>query len=282
MQIKNRRFLWRTFGGLLFLGASLRSVAQPPPAVSADCGSTLQQTPIISALHSYQLENPCKIKARKWLRTAVMPMLMVGAGLASAQVLLPFNQYETQEEIQEHLPLFHTRVDDYLIWAPTVGLAALLVARVPARQARLSRLLGTVAVAGALTGVLVQGLKKTTAHLRPDGVGHNSFPSGHTAQAFVGAAILDCEFRDSAPWVGPAAYTVATSVGVLRMLNNRHWQSDVLVGAGLGLAVGQVVCALADRPARTANTVQVAPLWAPGGQVGLAIGWHLSGNHTPR
>ena len=84
-------------------------------------------------------------------------------------------------------------------------------------------------------GALVTGLKNTTGVLRPDGSTENSFPSGHTAQAFLAASIGHTEFRDKSQWYGVGAYTIATSVAALRMLNNRHWQSDVFAGAGIGI-----------------------------------------------
>lgn len=62
-----------------------------------------------------------------------------------------------------------------------------------------------------------------------------SFPSGHTADAFVAAAILHQEFKKISPWIGISGYAVAATVGVCRMLNNKHWQSDVLTGAGIGI-----------------------------------------------
>ena len=37
------------------------------------------------------------------------------------------------------------------------------------------------------------------------------------------------------PWYSVAGYSIATLTGAMRMLNNRHWISDVLVGAGIGV-----------------------------------------------
>ena len=70
---------------------------------------------------------------------------------------------------------------------------------------------------------------------RPDNSAHNSFPSGHTFTAFVGAEIIRREFGKEYPWLAVAGYTVATLVGLMRIHNNRHWAGDVLAGAGLGI-----------------------------------------------
>jgi len=53
--------------------------------------------------------------------------------------------------------------------------------------------------------------------------------------AFVGAHILFKEYRDVSPWIGAAGYAVATATGVMRILNRRHWLSDVVAGAGVGI-----------------------------------------------
>ena len=62
-----------------------------------------------------------------------------------------------------------------------------------------------------------------------------SFPSGHTATAFMGAEFLRKEYWDVSPWIGVAGYAVAAGTGFFRMYNNRHWLTDVLTGAGIGI-----------------------------------------------
>ena len=39
----------------------------------------------------------------------------------------------------------------------------------------------------------------------------------------------------ASPWYAVGGYAVATFTGVMRVLNNRHWISDVLSGAGIGI-----------------------------------------------
>jgi membrane-associated phospholipid phosphatase len=78
-------------------------------------------------------------------------------------------------------------------------------------------------------------LKKTFHEPRPDGSNKNGFPSGHTATAFSGAEMLSMEYKEDYPWVPYAAYTVASGVGVLRVVHDKHYWSDVIFGAGLGI-----------------------------------------------
>jgi len=84
-------------------------------------------------------------------------------------------------------------------------------------------------------GLSVNYLKGATNKLRPSGANSRSFPSGHTATAFVGAEFMRQEFSESSPWYGYVGYSMATATGALRMMNDQHWLSDVLAGAGVGI-----------------------------------------------
>ena len=93
----------------------------------------------------------------------------------------------------------------------------------------------------------VNGIKYTAKEMRPDGSTANSWPSGHTATAFVGATLLHKEYGlTRSPWWSVAGYGVATATGVMRVLNNRHWISDVMSGAGIGILSGELGYALCD------------------------------------
>ena len=95
------------------------------------------------------------------------------------------------------------------------------------------------AVITTTTAVLTLGstflLKEMTNVMRPDGSNNKSFPSMHTAVAFAGAELLWQEYKDQSVWYGIAGYGIATGSGLLRMYNNKHWFSDVLVGTGVGI-----------------------------------------------
>ena len=51
----------------------------------------------------------------------------------------------------------------------------------------------------------------------------------------MAATMLHKEYGPRSPWYSIAGYSMATVTGVSRMLNNKHWFSDVLVGAGIGI-----------------------------------------------
>ena len=84
-------------------------------------------------------------------------------------------------------------------------------------------------------GTTVYAVKNITKVQRPDGSGSNSFPSGHTATAFAAAEFMRQEYKDASPWYGIAGYAAAMATGILRLYNNKHWVSDVVAGAGVGI-----------------------------------------------
>ena len=82
---------------------------------------------------------------------------------------------------------------------------------------------------------LTRGTKYLVNERRPDG-GKYSFPSGHTANAFLGAHIAYKEFKDSNPWLAYSGYALGLFVAGSRIYNNRHWVADVIAGAGMNKA----------------------------------------------
>ena len=89
----------------------------------------------------------------------------------------------------------------------------------------------------AAMGILNNALKYTVCEMRPDGSRRNSFPSGHSATAFMGAELIRIEYG---PWWGLGAYTAATTVALLRVYNCRHWFNDLLGGAAVGVLSAHV------------------------------------------
>lgn len=108
-----------------------------------------------------------------------------------------------------------------------------------------------LAVAGAASTLIMasatEGLKRATRVTRPDGSDRHSFPSGHTATAFMTATMLTHEYGQRSPWIGVGAYTVATATGLLRVRGHKHWLSDVFTGASIGVLSTEVGYWLADR-----------------------------------
>lgn len=79
--------------------------------------------------------------------------------------------------------------------------------------------------------------KRLFKTLRPDGSDAKSFPSGHAALAFTGAELMRLDYG---PWWGGAYYALAGGTAVERLFADRHWLSDILAGAGLGILSAHV------------------------------------------
>ncbi len=116
-----------------------------------------------------------------------------------------------------------------------------------------------------ITGVLIESLVKTVSgRTRPNYYGANveaeptfkgpfasstgssgiksnsSFPSGHSTVAFAFATVFAKEYQNK-PIVPILAYSLATIVSASRITENKHWTTDVLVGATLGHLMGRQI-----------------------------------------
>jgi len=89
-----------------------------------------------------------------------------------------------------------------------------------------------------ISEALTQSLKHITRRERPDGSGPTSFPSGHAADTFAFATALERHLG----WKGAVpAYIFASYVAISRLPANRHWLSDAVFGASVGIIAGRTV-----------------------------------------
>ncbi|HEX5110490.1 MAG TPA: phosphatase PAP2 family protein [Vicinamibacterales bacterium] len=103
---------------------------------------------------------------------------------------------------------------------------------------KVAQLGGDLMRAQILSQAVVQGAKFATGRSRPDASNDKSFPSGHTASAFAMATVIQ---RDLGWKAGIPAFAVAGYIGASRMQANKHYLSDVLIGAGVGIAAAHAV-----------------------------------------
>jgi membrane-associated phospholipid phosphatase len=97
---------------------------------------------------------------------------------------------------------------------------------------------GDLVRAQLISQAIVQATKHAVGRERPDASNSQSFPSGHSASAFASATVLQRHFG----WkVGVPAYAFAGFVAGSRLAMSKHYLSDVLVGAGVGIATGRTV-----------------------------------------
>jgi PAP2 superfamily len=164
----------------------------------------------------------------------IIPGILIGYGAIGMHndQLLSFNtqiRNEVKEDIDEK-----TSIDDFSQWAPAGTVFALNAFGVKGKNSLRDESVVLV-TSYVIMSSTVFGLKSLTKVERPDGSSNNSFPSGHTANAFAGAEFLWQEYKDKSVWIGVAGFTVAAGTGIFRMYNNRHWLTDVAAGAGIGI-----------------------------------------------
>lgn len=165
----------------------------------------------------------------------IMPLIMIGYGFTSlGNGIIKQADKHIRHELLEEYPHFSTRIDDKLQYAPVAAVYSLNIMGVKSKNNLVDRT-AIYLISNSLMGFSVDFLKQKTGKLRPSGSDRRSFPSGHTATAFVAAEFMRQEFKDISPVYGYIGYSLAGATGALRMMNNQHWFSDVLTGAGVGI-----------------------------------------------
>ena len=174
-----------------------------------------------------------------------VPLFIAGWAVKGDKAMFRVNNKEAKENTQL-LTNFKTGSDDYTQFFGPAVTVDLKLAGYEGRS-DWPRLMASAAMSYGIMAAFVNGIKYTAKEMRPDGSTANSWPSGHTATAFVGASLLHKEYGlTRSPWFSVAGYGVATATGVMRVLNNRHWISDVMSGAGIGIMSTEMGYALSD------------------------------------
>ena len=177
-----------------------------------------------------------------------IPLFVGGWAIKGEKAMFRVNQNAEKggKKNTQLLTDFKTGIDDYTQFFGPAMVVGLKLGGYEGRS-DWPRLLASAGMSYAIMAGFVNGIKYTAKEMRPDGSTANSWPSGHTATAFVGATLLHKEYGlTRSPWWSVAGYGVATATGVMRVLNNRHWISDVMSGAGIGIMSTELGYALCD------------------------------------
>lgn len=164
----------------------------------------------------------------------IFPLIFLISGL------IIHNNTSLKEQIQETLDTSLTeKIDDYARYAPIPFVYALDFMGLKPASSIIKRT-DVIALSFIVSDFVVHRTKKATNATRPNGE-ERSFPSQHTNQAFLGATILHHEYIGSSTSVSVAGYACATAVGMLRVARDKHWSSDALVGAAVGMITTNMV-----------------------------------------
>lgn len=210
-----------------------------------------------------------------------VPAFMIAYGFTTlnSHGLKDWNK-EIREDIWIESPHKKNHIDNLLQFSPAIAVYGLNMAGIKGKNNFKDRSM-IYLMSNVLVNASVFSIKKITHVRRPDGSAYNSFPSGHTAEAFASAEFLHQEYKDVSPWYGIAGYAAATATGLLRVYNNKHWLSDVVTGAGIGIASTKIAYWLypkfqSGRHRNSGNTI-ILPYYNNGGG-GLAMVCNLGNN----
>lgn len=185
-----------------------------------------------------------------------------------------------QEKLSNH-GKDKTQVDAYLQYVPMVVPYALDLCGVKPNHKLKDRSI-ILAMSYATMGIFVNTMKPLFKEERPDSHAKNSYPSGHTATAFMGAEFLFQEYKGKHTWIGYTGYAMAALTGYLRIYNDRHYINDVLAGACIGIMSTKLSYWLYPKIFKNAqcnnpiyNMVRHTTPWIDNHSIGLSFNYPL-------
>jgi hypothetical protein len=177
--------------------------------------------------------NTDSLKTKPFIKQSIIPLSLIISGS-----IISNSQFEKhlQNTMGGNLEF---KIDEYLPYAPIAELYIADILGVKSKNHWFDQT-KYLFISNLIASSITYGLKKTINKTRPNDLSYG-FPSGHTTIAFTNAAVLHNEFNENAPFLAYSGYAFATATGVFRVINNEHWVSDVLVGAGIGILAANLV-----------------------------------------
>ena len=216
--------------------------AVPPPAVAADAGEQIGRlSPKLQPRIDVSFSNLLKETANDFRRlpsSRSAALLVIGGTFAAAthqfdrNVSFSLTGRSASEPAFAPGSILGGKEFQFGASLATYGLGRLT------GNNRLAQVGGNLLRAQIVAQTVTHGIKYSVRRMRPDGSTRNSFPSGHTSVTFASATVLHREFGWKA---GAPAYALATYIGWSRIEHKRHFASDVLFGAAIGLMAGRTV-----------------------------------------
>ncbi|MDP4268715.1 MAG: phosphatase PAP2 family protein [Bacteroidota bacterium] len=175
----------------------------------------------------------------KYVKESIVPVGLIAGSLAIMAV--PHLKEDLQRQLSWNNQLSKHYInlgEDYVRYAPIAAEYALNLCGVKAEHKFIDRT-AILAVACVVNDFVVYRTKLLVHETRPDRRARESFPSAHTAMAFVSATFVSKELGYISPWVSAVAYLSAGYVGICRVADNAHYVNDVLMGAAVGMMTTQ-------------------------------------------
>ena len=194
-----------------------------------------------------------------FLKKAIIPSVLIVGGFSLNKSVFEKNlNRDMRNKVGND---YEFKIDDYIQYAP---IAEMYIADAIGSKAKNHWFDQTknLVVSSLFTAIVTHAIKRGMNKRRPSG-GPHSFPSGHTATAFLGATSLYHEFKETSTVLAYSGYAFATTTGTFRMINNAHWFSDVLAGAGISILMTNIVYQIEPlknwNPFKKSDNVSVIP-----------------------
>ena len=225
---------------VVFAAAPTRTLAQTAVADSSGAASVESPSPAASATSDASAgpdESFAKALGGDFRRFFARDNLRVGLLFGAAALATTRWDGSAAEEFRESPSwLFRGGNTAGALWMQGSGALATMAAGTLMHQPQTTALGSELLRAQLVSQAFVQSLKIASERTRPDASNHWSFPSGHAASAFATASVLDRRFG----WkVGLPAYALGGYVAASRLTSSKHYLSDVVVGAAIGVAAGR-------------------------------------------
>lgn len=171
------------------------------------------------------------------IKQSITPLVLTTFGVL-------INKSDFEKDVQLNLRNrvghdYELRIDDFFQYVPVAEMIGVDILHVKSKNHWFDQS-KYLLISNAFSFGITHGLKHLFLKTRPNGSPY-SFPSGHTTFAFTNATVLFHEYKGTFPVIAYSGYAFAITTGTFRMLNNRHWLSDVLVGTGIGILTTDLV-----------------------------------------
>lgn len=258
-------------------------VPMPPPVVAIDSprkDSTVLEK-VADVVHDSvkaQLKAPI-VQVPIRLKTLIIPGVLFAYGVVTLNNTgLRIVNENAKELIWDGQPHGRPYIEDYMLLAPAAAVYGMNIFGLKGQNNLVDRSV-IYGMSNLIANGFVFGLKYLGIQERPDSSDNYSFASGHTAEAFVSAEFMHQEYKGRVHWsVTAAGYAVAAGVGYLRMYHNKHWLSDVVAGAGIGMAstrfayyIYPAVKHAIFGSKKVKEQAMLFPMYRPGGGYGLGL-----------
>ncbi|MBK9191129.1 MAG: phosphatase PAP2 family protein [Crocinitomicaceae bacterium] len=164
----------------------------------------------------------------------------VGLSLLSVALMTDSSKFGLQTLIRQPFNGYTNHADDYLQYVPGIILYSADLFGAKSKNTVWNQT-KYFAMSELFTAGIVHALKLSLKVQRPNNGAYTAYPSGHTSQAFVQSQVLYNEFKDSNKLLAYSGFLFSMPTGALRIINNKHWLPDVLLGAGIAMLVTNTV-----------------------------------------